>query len=217
MRQDIRINRYICIQNFCNFSILLLPCFSTSLKGLSHEIFTVIFWLEWTYLGLNENRCWFLNFKEGSLILCSYFKDRCVPYQTFSEILRISEKNWQLSLRFSNFSSFWVSGPPRNAAKGVNTSRRFYESPRMIDNQFRGSPRMFFNNISMSLRQLTILFGDSTNLQEGLVWSTSKLKIAAKNRRSFIKMFKPQAVHIQSQTHPYRPKNRPYNLMRQSL
>jgi hypothetical protein len=44
------------------------------LKGLSHEIFTLIFWLEWIYLGLNENRYWFLNFKEGSSILDSYFK-----------------------------------------------------------------------------------------------------------------------------------------------
>jgi hypothetical protein len=44
------------------------------LKGLSHELFTVIFWLEWIYLGLNEIRYWFLNFKEGSSILDSYFK-----------------------------------------------------------------------------------------------------------------------------------------------
>jgi hypothetical protein len=36
------------------------------LKGLSHEIFTVIFGFEWIYLGLNANRYWFLNFKEGS-------------------------------------------------------------------------------------------------------------------------------------------------------
>jgi hypothetical protein len=158
----------------------------------------VIFWLEWIYLGLNENCCWILNFKEGSSVLDSYLKYWCVPYQTFSEILRISEKVWQLSPRFSNFSFFWVSGPPRKAAKGVNTSRRFYESPRMIDNQFRGSPRMFSNNISVSLRQMSILLGDSTNLGEGLVWSTPKLKIVAKNWRSFIKILKPQAVHIQA-------------------
>jgi hypothetical protein len=44
------------------------------LKGLSHKIFTLIFWLEWIYLGLNENRYWFLNFKEGFSILDSYFK-----------------------------------------------------------------------------------------------------------------------------------------------
>jgi hypothetical protein len=27
-----------------------------SLKGLSHEIFTAIFWLEWIYIGLKGNR-----------------------------------------------------------------------------------------------------------------------------------------------------------------
>jgi hypothetical protein len=44
------------------------------LKGLSHEIFTIIFWLEWIYLGLNESRYWFLNFKDSSSLLDSYFK-----------------------------------------------------------------------------------------------------------------------------------------------
>jgi hypothetical protein len=131
--------------------ILILPCIldlkcftqqpsfasiflSRDLKGLSHEIFRVIFWLEWIYIGLKGNRFWFWNFKDVSSILDSNFKYWCVPYQTFSEIRRISEKDWQLSSRFSNFSIFWVSGSPRNAAKGVNTSRRFLESPRMIDN-----------------------------------------------------------------------------------
>ncbi len=121
----------------------------------------LFFWLEWIYLGMNKNRYWFLNFKEGSSILDNYFQYWCVPYQTFSEIRRTSEKDWQLGPRFSNFSFFWVSGPPRKAAKGVNTSRSFVESPRMIDSQFCGSPRMFFNNISVSLRQLSILLGDS--------------------------------------------------------
>jgi hypothetical protein len=162
-----------------------------SLKGLSHEIFTVIFWLEWIYIGLKGNRFWFLNFKDVSSILDSNFKYWRVPYQIFSEICRISEKDWQLITRFSNFSLFWVSVSPRNAAKGVNTSRRFVESPRMIDNQFSGSPRMFNNNISVSIRQLSILLGDSTNLREGLVWSAPKLKIVAKNRRSFKKVLKP--------------------------
>jgi hypothetical protein len=44
------------------------------LKGRSHEIFTLIFWLEWIYIGLNENRYWFLYIKECSLILDIYFK-----------------------------------------------------------------------------------------------------------------------------------------------
>jgi hypothetical protein len=58
------------------FQIILTVVSSTitRLKGLSHEIFTVIFLLEWIYLGLNENRFWFLNFKEDSSILDSYFK-----------------------------------------------------------------------------------------------------------------------------------------------
>jgi hypothetical protein len=33
-----------------------LTVFCPPLKGLSHEIFTVMFWLEWIYLDLNENR-----------------------------------------------------------------------------------------------------------------------------------------------------------------
>jgi hypothetical protein len=38
-----------------------------TLKGLSHEIFTVIFWLEWIYLYLNGNRFWFINFHTNLL------------------------------------------------------------------------------------------------------------------------------------------------------
>jgi hypothetical protein len=40
-------------------------------SGLSHEIFTVLFWIEWIYLGLNGNHFWFVNFKEDLLILDS--------------------------------------------------------------------------------------------------------------------------------------------------
>ncbi len=76
--------------------------------------------------------------------------------------------NW-LKTEFAVLQFFLVSGPPRNAAKGVSTSRRFVESPSMIENSFRGSPRMFFNNKSVSLIQLSILLGDSTNLRDGLV------------------------------------------------
>ncbi len=82
----------ICL--FCN-------CFQ--LKGLSHEIFTFIFWPKLIYLGLNGNRFWFLNFKEGSSILDNYFKYWCVSYQTFLEICRISGL-----ARIDN----WVRGSP---------------------------------------------------------------------------------------------------------
>jgi hypothetical protein len=46
----------------------------SSLKGLSHEIFTVIFLLEWIYIGLKGNRFCFLHFKDVSLILENNFK-----------------------------------------------------------------------------------------------------------------------------------------------
>jgi hypothetical protein len=91
-------------------------------------------WLEWIYLGLNGNCLWFFSFKEIPFILDSQFKYWCISYQTFSEIRRISKTDWELSPRFFNFPFFWVSSPPRNAAKGVDTFWRFVESLRMIDN-----------------------------------------------------------------------------------
>jgi hypothetical protein len=51
-----------------------VPQENASLKGLSHEIFAVIFWLEWIYKGLKGNRFWFLNLKDVSFILNSNFK-----------------------------------------------------------------------------------------------------------------------------------------------
>ncbi len=53
------------------------------------------------HLGLNVNRFLFLNFKDAYSILENHFKFWCGSYQTFSEILRISKKIWQLSLRLS--------------------------------------------------------------------------------------------------------------------
>jgi hypothetical protein len=44
------------------------------LKGLSHETLRPVFGTVWIYLGLNGNHFSFLNFKEGSLILDSYFR-----------------------------------------------------------------------------------------------------------------------------------------------
>jgi hypothetical protein len=66
------------------------------LKGLSHEILGPVYWSVWMHLGLNKNRFWFLNFEEAPSKWGSHFKFWCVSVQTFSEILRISEKDWQL-------------------------------------------------------------------------------------------------------------------------
>ncbi len=53
---------------------IIRSCMKYGLKGLSHEIFRPVFWPVWMHLGLNVNRLWFFNFKEGSLILYIYFK-----------------------------------------------------------------------------------------------------------------------------------------------
>ncbi len=63
-----------------------------SLKGLSPEICRPVFWPVWIYLVLNGNRFSFLNFKEGSLILDSYFNIDAFQAKS-SRICRISEKD----------------------------------------------------------------------------------------------------------------------------
>ncbi len=105
-------------------------------------------------LGLNMNRLWFLNFNAAPLILDTYFKFWGVSGQTFSEILRISEKDWQLSLRFSNFHRFLVIGSPRNAAEGENISWAIIESPRMIGNWVPSSRRRIGNWFPRSRRRI---------------------------------------------------------------
>jgi hypothetical protein len=64
-------------------------------ERLSHEIFGPVHWPVLMHLGLNKNSFWFLNLKE----LHQYAADMLSFYefrQTFSEILRISEQDWQL-------------------------------------------------------------------------------------------------------------------------
>jgi hypothetical protein len=54
--------------------------------------------------GLNVHSFWFLNFNDATSILDNYFKFWWVSgqsCQSFSEILRISDKDGQLSLQFS--------------------------------------------------------------------------------------------------------------------
>ncbi len=75
MSQESRMFKYMMYEQYvCTVCTVCIPDMDP-FKGLSHEIFTVIFLLEWIYLGLNGNRFWFSNFKEGSSILYSYFKN----------------------------------------------------------------------------------------------------------------------------------------------
>ncbi len=153
-------------------------------KGLSHEIFGPVYWAVWMHLGLNENHFRFFNFKDALSIWDSHFKFWCVSVQTFSEILRICEKDWQLSPRFSKiylncqlFSDtlmllknilrepWTVAHPsPRTGDSVANPSQRFYESPRNIftlSSVSRRTASQKFTKIGEPQAKLPILFRDS--------------------------------------------------------
>ncbi len=77
-----------------------------TLKGLSHEIFTVIFWLEWIYIGQKGNRFWFLNFKDVSSILdstviLSIDAFHTKPSRRFATEYAVLQFFYILGLRFS--------------------------------------------------------------------------------------------------------------------
>ncbi len=161
-------------------------------------------WDFWAYLLVcmdasrpNKNRFWFLNFKEAPSIWNSHFKFWCVSIQTFSEILRISEKDWQLSPRFSEIylncqlladtlmllknilgEPKTVADPSQRTGDSVaNPSQKFYESPRIIytlSSISRRSAYQNFTKIREPLTQLPILLRDSKNLGECLAWNASK-------------------------------------------
>ncbi len=151
---------------------------------MSHEIFRPVFWPVWMHLGLFENRLSFSNCHEAPSIFGSYFKFWCLSYQTFSEIRRISEKDWQLNPWFSKKErhSYVVEEHSRRTAElVVNHSRRFYESQISNDtlcNISRKTANPEKRKIGDPQIQLSILFGDSTNIREGFVWNASMLKLA---------------------------------------
>jgi hypothetical protein len=106
------------------------------LKRLSHEIFRPAFWPLWMHLHLNMNHVCFKNCYDAHSIFGGYLKFLCVSYQTFSEILRISKKDWQLNSWFSNNQrhAYIVEEHSRRTAElVVNYSRRSYKSLRSID------------------------------------------------------------------------------------
>jgi hypothetical protein len=158
-----------------SYKISLIWHCPTILKGLSHEIFMAIFWLECIYLGLNGNRFWFFNLKEGHLVLHSKWSIDAFhtkPSQRFYESLRRID-NWVYS---SPISFFCVSGPPENAANSV-----FAETCGISENdwqlilQFSKNALLQYKHASKKLAiqikfigepwiQLSILLRDSMNL-----------------------------------------------------
>ncbi len=130
---------------------------------------------------------WYFDFRYGN-----NFK-LCVSSHIFSEILIISKKDWQLSLRYSNFHRFFISGSLRNASYSVNASRRFLESPRRIGIWISPVLREGLATESAILRkfsatwvrqiQLPILLWDSKILREALAWNASNLKLLSEIER----------------------------------
>ncbi len=98
---------------------------------------------------------WCYDCCDAPSIFGSHFKFLFVSHQTFSEIRGISEKDWQLSWRFSNFPFSVLAILGEMLERVSILLQRFVESPRMmIDKYFHSSPRMFFININVPLRSL---------------------------------------------------------------
>ncbi len=154
------------------------------LKGLSHEIFGPVYWSLGMHLGLNKNCFWFLNFKGTPSIWGWHFKFLCVSVQTFSEILRISEKDSSEDLvadPFPRTGDSVADHSPRTGDSVANHSWRFYNSPRNISTLSSVSWRTAnqkSTKIGEPQAQLPIILRDSKNLGECLAWNASKLKIS---------------------------------------
>jgi hypothetical protein len=155
-----------CVDTFLTSSWILLDCrhvgagkttadrlgwWKDTLKGLSREIFGPVFWPVWMHHGLNRNRFWFLRFKEAPPLWDRHCKLWCVSCRTFSEILRISEKDWQLNPRFSE----------------IYINCKLLWDMLMLLKNFLGELRTQLQIFLWELgTRLPILLGDSTNLQE---------------------------------------------------
>jgi hypothetical protein len=85
--------------NYHHYTLWCTECYSKYIKGRLLDILG-FFWSEWICLGLNRNRCWFLNFEDNPLIWDRYFQFWCISCQTFSGILRILERDRQLGCSF---------------------------------------------------------------------------------------------------------------------
>ncbi len=137
----------------CIKLLVIFPHSLWVLKRLSHEIFCPIFLPLWINLGLNVNRFCFFRYSNVSSILDNYLKFWCVSGQTFSEIPRISDKDWQLTPRFF---------------KKVFMYYKLLWDTLMLLNNILGDQRTWLPVLLRGPRtQLSILLGNSMNLREG--------------------------------------------------
>jgi hypothetical protein len=150
--------------------------------------FCPVYWPVWMHLGLNKNRFWFLNFEEAPSIWGSHFKFLCISVQSFSEILRISKKDWHEDsvANPSPRTGDSAANPSQRIGDSVaNHSRRFFDSLRNIYT-LKGVSQRTANQKSTKIgepqAQLPILLWDSKNLRECLAWNASELKIIIKSK-----------------------------------
>jgi hypothetical protein len=69
-------------------------------RGTVARDFWACCWPVWMHLGLNKHHFWFLNYKEAPSYVTAILSFDAFQFKP-SEILRIFEKDWQLSPRFS--------------------------------------------------------------------------------------------------------------------
>jgi hypothetical protein len=114
-----------------------------------------------------------LNCYDAPSIFGGYFRFWCVPYQTFSEIHRISKKDLQLNPQLSMYCKLLkdtlmlLRNILGTAELVVNHSRRFIESSRSVDTLCTVSWRTANpekRKTGEPWTQLLILLEDSTNL-----------------------------------------------------
>jgi hypothetical protein len=125
------------------------------------------------------------NFNDAPSILVDHFKFWCVSGQIFSEILRILEKDCQLSRQFSNFQRFLVSSSLKKA--GCKWFSEILRTPKRMATEFSvlgeglATESMILQEYSSTKLprqfQLPILPRDFRNLWEASAWNASKLKM----------------------------------------
>ncbi len=153
------------------------------LKGLLHEIFWPFYWPVWMHLGPNKNRFWFLHFEEAPSIWGSHFKFWCISVQTFSGILRISGKDWQLRTQLPILLRELGTLLPILLREWGLSCQSFSEILWFFEKSVHPKQRFWENRLQKSTKigdsqaQLPILLQDSKNLGECLAWNVSKLKI----------------------------------------
>ncbi len=146
------------------------------LKGLSHEICTVIFWLEWIYLGLNRNCFRFSNFKEVPVKLLHSHTTTQFHWSSESTIcslprgpaIRVPGKhlhiwNWDLLLAMSRYSPLILDSQLKYWCVSYQTFSEIRNEKhwQLSLQQISNFPFSRLAVLRETLQRVSIVFGDS--------------------------------------------------------